>query len=166
MLSFAIRRVLQTIPTVLAVVLLIIALLVLAYLFRDSLGLGGDKTEINVPDKIERVYNYHHSTLHALTELLAAAATPWLVFGGSWLFFRALGPRLGFPPGTVAALVLTGGLSNTAFVGLPLIEGLMGREALRVAVVVDQLGSFMVLGTVATLFAARAAAICVTTSMQ
>jgi glutamate synthase domain-containing protein 2 len=26
-----------------------------------------------VPDKIERVYNYHHSTLHALTELIAAA---------------------------------------------------------------------------------------------
>jgi malate permease and related proteins len=99
--------------------------------------------------------------VHRLTlapELLAAAATPWLVFGGSWLFFRAVGPRLGFPPGTVAALVLTGGLSNTAFVGLPLIEGLMGREALKVAVVVDQLGSFMVLGTVATLFATRAAA--------
>lgn len=99
--------------------------------------------------------------VHRLTlapELLAAAATPWLVFGGSWLFFRAVGPRLGFGPGTVAALVLTGGLSNTAFVGLPLIEGLMGREALKVAVVVDQLGSFMVLGTVATVFATRAAA--------
>ncbi|MBU6459136.1 MAG: FMN-binding glutamate synthase family protein [Bradyrhizobium sp.] len=26
-----------------------------------------------VPDKIERVYNYHHSTLHALAELIAAA---------------------------------------------------------------------------------------------
>jgi ribonuclease BN (tRNA processing enzyme) len=26
-----------------------------------------------VPDKSERVFNYHHSTLHALTELLAAA---------------------------------------------------------------------------------------------
>src|ERR1700710_2678907 len=26
-----------------------------------------------VPDKIERVFNYHHSTLHALTELIAAA---------------------------------------------------------------------------------------------
>ena len=26
-----------------------------------------------VPDKIERVYNYHHATLHALSELLAAA---------------------------------------------------------------------------------------------
>ncbi|MFY0563747.1 AEC family transporter [Archangium lansingense] len=98
----------------------------------------------------------HHLTL--APELLAAAATPWLVFGCSWLFFRTLGPRLGFPPGTVAALVLTGGLSNTAFVGLPLIEGLMGREALQVAVVIDQLGSFLALGTVATLFAARAAA--------
>lgn len=99
--------------------------------------------------------------VHRLTlapELLAAAVTPWLVFGGSWLFFRALGPRLGFPPGTVAALVLTGGLSNTAFVGLPLIEGLMGPEALRVAVVVDQLGSFLVLSSVATLFATHAAA--------
>jgi hypothetical protein len=26
-----------------------------------------------VPHKVERVYNYHHATLHALTELLAAA---------------------------------------------------------------------------------------------
>src|ERR1700734_4562895 len=26
-----------------------------------------------VPHKIERVYNYHHATLHALTDLIAAA---------------------------------------------------------------------------------------------
>jgi hypothetical protein len=26
-----------------------------------------------VPHKIERVYNYHHATLHALAELIAAA---------------------------------------------------------------------------------------------
>jgi hypothetical protein len=37
---------------VLAVVLLIIALLVLLFLFRDSLGFGGDKTEVTVPDEI------------------------------------------------------------------------------------------------------------------
>jgi malate permease and related proteins len=90
--------------------------------------------------------------------LLAAAAMPWLVFGGAWVLLRAVGPRLGFSRGTVGALVLTGGLSNTAFVGLPLIEGLLGPPALEVAVVVDQLGSFLVLATVATLFAARAAA--------
>lgn len=38
---------------VLAVVLLIIALLVLLFLFRDQLGFGGDKTEIQIPDKID-----------------------------------------------------------------------------------------------------------------
>lgn len=99
--------------------------------------------------------------VHRLTlvpELLVAATTPWLVFGGAWLLFRALGPRLGFPPSTVAALVLTGGLSNTSFVGIPLIEGLRGQEGVRVAVVIDQLGSFPALATVATLFALRASA--------
>jgi uncharacterized membrane protein len=38
---------------VLAVVLLVIVVVVLLFLFRDQLGFGSDKTEINVPDKIE-----------------------------------------------------------------------------------------------------------------
>ena len=38
---------------VLAVVLLIIVVLVLLFMFRDQLGMGGDKTEIQVPDKID-----------------------------------------------------------------------------------------------------------------
>ena len=38
---------------VLAVVLLIIAVLVLLFLFRDQLGFGANKTDINIPDKIE-----------------------------------------------------------------------------------------------------------------
>jgi len=38
---------------VLAVVLLVIVVLVLLFLFRDQLGFGGDKTDINIPDKIE-----------------------------------------------------------------------------------------------------------------
>ena len=38
---------------VLAVVLLIIVVLVLLFLFRDQLGMGGDTTEIQVPDQIE-----------------------------------------------------------------------------------------------------------------
>ena len=37
----------------LAVVLLIIVILVLLFLFRDQLGFGGEKTDINIPDKIE-----------------------------------------------------------------------------------------------------------------
>jgi hypothetical protein len=38
---------------VLAVVLLVIVVLVLLFLFRDQLGFGGDKTDINIPDKID-----------------------------------------------------------------------------------------------------------------
>ena len=38
---------------VLAVVLLVIVVLVLLFLFRDQLGLGGSKTEVSIPDKIE-----------------------------------------------------------------------------------------------------------------
>jgi malate permease and related proteins len=90
--------------------------------------------------------------------LLLAAATPWLIFALAIPLFRGVGGRLGLARDTVACLVLTGGLSNTAFVGLPMVEALLGPEALGVAVVVDQLGSFGVLATLATLFAARASA--------
>ena len=38
---------------VLAVVILIIVVLVLLYMFRGQLGLGGSKTTIEVPDKID-----------------------------------------------------------------------------------------------------------------
>ena len=43
---------------VLAVVLLIIVVLVLLFLFRGQLGLGGDKTSVNVPDKIDVNVNH------------------------------------------------------------------------------------------------------------
>ena len=38
---------------ILAVVLLIIAILVLLFVFRDQLGFGSSKTDINIPDKIQ-----------------------------------------------------------------------------------------------------------------
>ncbi|MBA3669615.1 MAG: hypothetical protein H0W71_06060 [Sphingomonas sp.] len=38
---------------VVAVVILIIIVLVLLFLFRGQLGLGGDKTTVEVPDKID-----------------------------------------------------------------------------------------------------------------
>jgi uncharacterized membrane protein len=44
---------------VLAVVLLIIVVLVLLFLFRGQLGLGGSKTTVEVPDKID--VNVNHS---------------------------------------------------------------------------------------------------------
>ncbi len=44
---------------ILAVVLLIIAVLALLYMFRDQLGLGGSKTTVTVPDKIDVNVNHN-----------------------------------------------------------------------------------------------------------
>lgn len=41
----------------LAIVLLIIAVLALLFLFRDQLGFGADKTEIEVPEQIDVTVN-------------------------------------------------------------------------------------------------------------
>ncbi|RYZ37718.1 MAG: AEC family transporter [Myxococcaceae bacterium] len=88
--------------------------------------------------------------------LVVAVVAPWLLFLGASLFLRLLGPRLGLSRESVAALVLTAGLGNTAFVGLPMAAALLGPDGMAVAVVVDQLGSFLVVATLATLTAAKA----------
>ncbi len=80
-------------------------------------------------------------------DLLFMAAMPWLLFGLGAAFFLLLGRVFRLPRATVGALMLTGGLGNTSFVGLPMIEAFYGSEALVYGIVVDQLGSFMVLST-------------------
>jgi len=44
---------------VLAVVLLIIVVLVLLYMFRGQLGLGGSKTTVDIPNKVDVNINQH-----------------------------------------------------------------------------------------------------------
>ena len=44
---------------VVAVVVLIIVVLVLLFLFRGQLGLGGSKTTVQVPDKIDVNVNHN-----------------------------------------------------------------------------------------------------------
>lgn len=78
-------------------------------------------------------------------EVLLVAAMAWLVFGLSAGFFWLLGRRLNLPRATVGALMLTGGLGNTSFFGLPMVEAYYGTGALGTAIIADQLGSFFVL---------------------
>lgn len=94
--------------------------------------------------------------LEVSAALLAAAAAPWALFLGAWGLVRLVGPRLGLSRESQAALVLTAGLGNTSFVGLPMAEALLGPRGVEVAIVVDQLGSFLVLATLATWVATRA----------
>ncbi len=72
---------------------------------------------------------------------------PWLMFAFSAGFFWLVGRWIGFSRGTTGALMLTGGMSNTAFFGLPMVESYYGRSGIPIAIVIDQLGSFMVLST-------------------
>lgn len=83
----------------------------------------------------------------------------WIVFGGAWLLFGTLGPLIGWSRGRTGALILVCGLGNTTFMGYPLVQALRGQNALGVAVVSDQLGTFPLLITlavvVASLYAGR-----------
>lgn len=81
-------------------------------------------------------------------EILVPVSMPWITFALALLVFRTLGSVRGWSRATTGALVLMVGLGNTSFVGYPLVEALLGRDALRFAVLVDQPGSFLALSTV------------------
>lgn len=77
----------------------------------------------------------------------------WLVFLGAWLLLAMLGRWQGWSRQQTGALILTCGLGNTAFVGYPLVEALRGSEGLGIAVIADQLGSFLVVSSLGVLVA-------------
>ncbi len=84
-------------------------------------------------------------------------ASVWLVFLAAAAFFTLIGGLLRWDRATIGCLVLTAGLSNTSFVGFPLLEALVGPEALPFAVPLDQFGSFLLVCTLAPLVGAIAA---------
>lgn len=95
-------------------------------------------------------------TVHGLQlqpQLALAALMPWLLFAAGAGFFFAVGRLLKLQRGTLGALVLTGSLANTSFVGLPMIETWYGRGQMGVGIVIDQLGSYLVLSTLGILVA-------------
>lgn len=78
-------------------------------------------------------------------DVLLVGAMAWLVFGLSAGFFWLVGRWLALPRATVGALMLTGGLGNTSFFGLPMVEAYYGQAGITTAIVADQLGSFFTL---------------------
>lgn len=90
--------------------------------------------------------------------LAFAVAMPWLVFALALVAFVAVGRRLGLAPATAGALLLTAGLGNTSFLGLPMIETFYGADRMSIGILIDQLGSYLVLSLVGIPFAAALAA--------
>ncbi len=78
---------------------------------------------------------------------------PWLVFAASALVFTSLGRVIGLSRQTTGALIMTAGLGNTSFVGLPMIEAFYGPQAMATGILIDQLGTYIVLYTLGILVA-------------
>lgn len=87
--------------------------------------------------------------------LIAPITMAWLFFLLGYLFFRFVGQALGWPRTVIGALMMTGGLGNTSFVGLPMIEAFYGKDALWIGLLADQAGSFFVLSTIGLAVAVR-----------
>jgi len=92
-------------------------------------------------------------------EHLLSIAMPWIMFSLGVGFFRMLSARLNFSRETTGALMLSGGLANTSFVGLPMIEAFFNASSLATTILIDQLGTYLVLSTlgvtVATIYSAN-----------
>jgi hypothetical protein len=85
--------------------------------------------------------------LHPEPALLFAVLMPWLMFVIGAALFWASARFLKLPPATTGALMLTGGLANTSFIGLPMIEAFYGRSGIATGILIDTLGTYLVLST-------------------
>jgi predicted permease len=85
--------------------------------------------------------------------LILPALMAWVMFGMGCGFFWLAARPLGFSRATTGGLMLTGGLANTSFVGLPMIDTFYGQQFLGLGILIDQLGSYFVLSTLGILVA-------------
>lgn len=86
-------------------------------------------------------------------DLILPALMAWVMFSLGCGFFWLVGRALRFSRATTGGLMLTGGLANTSFIGLPMIETFYGPQFLGLGILIDQLGSYFVLSTLGILVA-------------
>ncbi len=80
--------------------------------------------------------------------MVFAVVMPWLIFGASVALFWLVGRQLKLPQATIGALAVIGGLGNTSFLGLPMIESFYGAAGMPTGILIDQLGTYLVLSTI------------------
>lgn len=71
-------------------------------------------------------------------ELLLPAIAPVIVWLGAWLYIKAYALKTRLPKATEGALKLSTGLSNTSFVGFPMIIAYFSEKELGIAIIYDQ----------------------------
>jgi predicted permease len=88
-------------------------------------------------------------------QLLYPLSVAWIAFGLAFILFNIIGKWAGWSKKLIGCLILTAGLGNTSFVGIPVIQALYGEEGLKTLVIVDLPGTFMVLSTLGILVATQ-----------
>lgn len=85
--------------------------------------------------------------------MLYPVFTSWLVLLFAVLLIPLAGRLLNWDRKTTGCIMLTAGFGNTSFVGFPVIEALYGSDALKIALLVDQPGTFVAVTTVGIIIA-------------
>lgn len=93
------------------------------------------------------------------SQIVFPIASMWIVFGFAIVVFVVLSKLFHWDKQTTGALIMTAGLCNSSFVGFPVLMAMFGEDGLKVGVVIDQAGSFVVLATagviVSSVFASK-----------
>jgi predicted permease len=84
--------------------------------------------------------------IHWSTALLLPALAPVIVWFFGWLYIRFFAAKTNIPAPTAAGLTLSASLSNTSFVGFPLIAAFFGEKFIAIGVICDQM-TFLLLST-------------------
>jgi len=87
-------------------------------------------------------------------QLLFTMVAPLLVLLGSVAFFYVIGRLFHLSKRTSHTLMLVAGLSNTSFVGFPLIQAYYGADKLPIGIVSDQT-TFFLLSTIGVIIAVK-----------
>lgn len=132
-------------------IVLVLVMLALGKLYSHTTLLPA-----NTPDVINRLVIWLFlpalvlkatAGLQMRADLIVLVLTPWLLAGVTLLAVWSLARLAGWPRPVVGCLLLCVALGNTAFLGYPMVEAVLGHDALRYAVVFDQLGSFLLLSS-------------------
>jgi predicted permease len=79
--------------------------------------------------------------------LIYPVVAPWILFAVGSSVFIAVAKLANWSAPTTGGLILSASLANTSFLGLPMIETFYGASFLGVGILIDQLGTYMVLST-------------------
>ena len=111
----------------------------------DNAHTGINAVIINVSLPALTLLQIHNVAIER--SLIYSIAMPWIMFATASGVIWTIGRSAKLAPETIGGLILTAGLANTSFVGLPMIEAFYGPRNMGTGIVIDQLGTYLVLST-------------------